>query len=125
MTDRNPRKRGKMEPVSPIIEGFEKDEFRVGESQVQFMTMPVVFVIPKDAESTASVPSLQIDEVMRLSRWRPSDEERQRIADGDDIYLWLQCGVGKQPPVQLTVGPPQTTEEAPIEKLLIVSDTEA
>ncbi len=114
-----------MNPISPVIEGFEKDEFRVGESQVQFMTMPVVFVFPKDADRTASISALQVDEVTRLSRWRPSDEERQRIAAGDDIYLWLQCGVGQQPPVQLTVGPPQTTEEAPIEKLLIVSEAEA
>lgn len=39
-----------------------------------------------------------------LSRWKPSPEERQRIADGEDLYLGVVTfGQGLQP-AQLSVG---------------------
>lgn len=44
---------------------------------------------------------------MLLSRWKPSDEERERIAAGEDLYLAvLTCGDPMQP-VMLTVGDKQ------------------
>lgn len=40
-----------------------------------------------------------------LSRWKPTDEERARIAAGEDLYLSVNTFGGPFPPVGLQVGP--------------------
>lgn len=40
-----------------------------------------------------------------LSRWKPTEEERARIAAGEDLYLSVNTFGGAFPPVGLQVGP--------------------
>lgn len=40
-----------------------------------------------------------------LSRWRLSDEDRERIAAGEDVYLLVVTGGAPMQPVAVQVGP--------------------
>ena len=65
-----------MIPVSPVMPGSEEIENVLAKNQPEYLPLPVVFL------DTVSRPA--------ISRWRLTDEERQKIASGADIVL-TQC----------------------------------
>lgn len=48
-----------------------------------------------------------------LTRWRLDDEERARIAAGEDLYLSVMTFNNPLQPVSLQVGAPEWSTEAP------------
>jgi hypothetical protein len=48
-----------------------------------------------------------------LTRWRLSDEDRARIAAGEDLYLSVMTFNNPLQPVSLQVGAPEWSTEAP------------
>jgi hypothetical protein len=48
-----------------------------------------------------------------LTRWRLDDEERARIAAGEDLYLSVMTFNNPLQPVSLRVGAPEWSTEAP------------
>lgn len=49
-----------------------------------------------------------------LSRWRFSDEERERIAAGEDLYVGLTTFGRPMQPIRVQVGPEGWVEPEPI-----------
>jgi hypothetical protein len=75
-----------MKPVSPVLPGYNVNEVLFAENQPEYMQLPAVRV-----ES----PEHQV-----LTRWQLSDEDRQRVAQGADVYLWVSTfGMPLQPVV--------------------------
>jgi len=73
-----------MKPASPVLPGYNAQEVVFAENQPEYMRLPAVRV--ESAEQ-------QI-----LTRWELSDEDRKKIADGADIYLWVSTfGMPLQP----------------------------
>lgn len=86
-----------MDPVIPVVEGFEKDQ------------------IVLKAEGCIDLPVLQTEKYL-ISRWRPSDEERKLIAEGGDVYLWVWSN--RHPPVSIC-GEPVLVREVTMTKLVV------
>lgn len=49
--------------------------------------------------------SSELQSPVFLSRWKPTEEERARIAAGEDLYLSVNTFGRPFPPVSLQVGP--------------------
>jgi hypothetical protein len=64
-----------MKPVSPVLPGYEVVKVVFAKDQPEYMQLPAVRV-----ES----PERQV-----LTRWQLSEEDRQKIAAGADVYLWV------------------------------------
>lgn len=64
------------EPISPVVPGLEPYEIIIGENQPQYTPLPVL---------RGRGPMYAM-----MSRWKPTDEERQMIANGADIYISQQ-----------------------------------
>jgi hypothetical protein len=62
-----------MTPTSPVVEGLEPFEFKFGASQPEYQPLPAL---------VGNRPDVNV-----ISRWEPTAEERQMIADGADIYV--------------------------------------
>lgn len=56
------------------------------------------------ADLPAAVTTDTAGRRVAISRWRPDEEERKRIAEGGDIYLWVYGGI--HPPVAVSAEPP-------------------
>ena len=56
------------------------------------------------------LPSVHLPDGKVITRWTPTDEERRRIADGEDLYLTLLTFNQPIQPQLLTVGPIDWTE---------------
>jgi hypothetical protein len=65
-----------MEPKSPVIAGMEKFEKSIAKEQEEYKTLPVL--IGKGG--------------LLVSRWEPTQEERERISLGADIYVGVLTG---------------------------------
>ncbi len=80
--------------VAPRIEGL--DEVMIAEEQEEYLTI------------CAAICPYETGEHGIITRWRLTEEERQRVMDGEDIYLnILTRERGSMPPVCLDVGVPQ------------------
>ena len=64
-----------MNPVSPVMPGSEPIETVFGKGQPEYIPLPAVYL------DTLSRPV--------LTRWRLTDEEREKVAIGGDIVLTL------------------------------------
>lgn len=62
-----------MIPVSPVIKGYEQHEVVFAKSQPEYLPLPALV--------------LEGEEKPVVSRWRLDDEERKKIAAGEDILL--------------------------------------
>lgn len=70
-----------MKPVSPVLPGYDDiPEMAYAKDQPQYGLLPVVKI---------DGPEGQI-----LTRWQPTEDERARIAAGQDVYLWV-CTFGQ------------------------------
>lgn len=78
-----------MRPISPDI-GWEE---RVSEDPSGVLHAGPVAV------------ALLADQLVSVTRWRPTPAERQQIADGDDVYV-IQITTAEPTPVGVSIGPP-------------------
>lgn len=69
-------------------------EFTFGEEQEQYLPI-----------TAAAYPTNLEGCTMLVTRWKPSDEEREAIAKGEDIYVSQLVFTGKMTPQMVRVGP--------------------
>lgn len=90
----------------PIVPGLEKEQELIAEHQPEYITLPSL---------RAKRPERQT-----LSRWTFTDQQRQEILDGADLYLEVLTFGGAYPPVRISVAsqaeikrllPPRVAEE--------------
>lgn len=79
-------------PVAPRV-GFP--EIMLAEEQEEYLTCCVAQVTYNDGSRAL------------MTRWRLSDEERAKIADGEDIYLSLHTFGQPMQPITLEIGRPE------------------
>lgn len=73
-----------MLPVSPVMQGFEPIETVFGEGQPEYLPLPAVYL---------SQPNVPV-----ITRWRFTQEERVKIANGADlVHTSLTFGSRLQP----------------------------
>lgn len=80
-----------MDSISPVVPGLEAYE-----QQGQ----------PAEEGGSSSFPYLKSPEGIVVMRWQPTEEERKRIADGEDIYLSVLTMNKAFQPVKMDVGVP-------------------
>ena len=92
-----------MEPVSPVLAGYEDQEKVLAEAQPQYRPLHVLVARNLDGDLSPSG--------LRLSRWRPTPEERLAISMGADILLYqLTFNIPLQP-IRLHVVIPSMEKE--------------
>ncbi len=62
-----------MTPVSPVMPGSEPIEIVLGKGQPEYTPLPAVYLDRRDCPM--------------ITRWRPSEIEREALANGADIVL--------------------------------------
>lgn len=62
-----------MRPASPVVEGLEQFEFKFGANQPEYLPLPAL---------VGKLPEVNV-----ISRWELTDEEREQVAAGADIYV--------------------------------------
>jgi hypothetical protein len=68
-------------------------EIMIAENQTEYLTLPAAAYVTKSGVACL------------LTRWRFTDEERERIAGGEDLFL-MQLTFGQpMQPIELQVGP--------------------
>jgi len=87
-----------MQPVSPIIPGSE--EFEV--------------VYAKDQPEYTPLPVLRTEKAL-LTRWRLSEEERQWIANGGDLFIAVMHFGDRLQPMMPIAGTPDEAMKVVIE----------
>ncbi len=77
-------------PASPVLAGFEKQEI----------------IYAKDQPEYGKLPSLRSadDKKVVLTRWVPTEDEREHISNGADIYLFCWTFGNPLQPVAIEVG---------------------
>lgn len=88
-----------MIPKSPVIDGREDDEVRLGEGQEQFQTLPALTF--RDAEGVKS-----------LSRWELEEGEREEFLRTGSIFVSQITGGGAPRPILPSVFPPDIPDAA-------------
>ena len=84
-----------MKAISPVIPGYEQHEVRYGEKQEEYLTLP----------------ALNCEGGIVLSRWRLSPWERFVVLLFGNVYLYaMPCG-GPLQPVLLATKRPDVEEE--------------
>jgi hypothetical protein len=68
-----------MQPVTPVLPGFDFAELAIAKDQEEYMTLPAVVVDNGSA---------------LLTRWEPTEDDRRRIAEGQSVYVFI--GVSPQ-----------------------------
>lgn len=68
-----------MMPVSPVMPGSESIEVVYAKGQEEYIPLPAVWMETEHARVV-------------ISRWRLTDEEREKVAQGGDIVLQLMIG---------------------------------
>lgn len=76
---------------------------RVPPAAVPAGSRPVV--IAKHQEEYLDLPSIRTPMGHVITRWRPTEDERQQILEGEDLYLTISTFNQPLQPVMLTVGP--------------------
>lgn len=87
-----------MKTVSPVLPGmgFESQEIRIAENQPEYNTVQALIVDNGN---------------QLLFRFQFSDEERQRIAEGQDLYMFMATFGRPMHPLILTVSTPKEIME--------------
>lgn len=88
-----------MKPESPVVPGYDLPETVYAKDQPEYQPLPVVKI---------EGPEGQV-----LSRWHLSPEDRQRIAEGQDVYLWVSTFGRPLQPVLLEVKSPDEVATKP------------
>jgi hypothetical protein len=91
-----------MIPTSPVIEGREEDEVRLGAEQAEFQTLPALTF--RDDEGVKS-----------LSRWILEEGEREELLRTGSIYVSQITGGRAPRPIMPSVFPPDIPDRAPDE----------
>jgi hypothetical protein len=78
-----------MKPISPVLPGYEVPEVVFAKNQPEYIQLPAV--------------KFESPEGQILTRWELSDEDRQMIAEGADVYLWVNTFDRPLQPVVLEV----------------------
>jgi hypothetical protein len=95
-----------MKAVTPVIPGAEHLEQRLGKNQPEYDELPALPVQFQLPSSSAPVGfSTTADGV--VTRWKFTDEERRRIADGADLFLTVLTFGQRFQPVMLALDPPE------------------
>lgn|GEM_PF-5355782 len=81
-----------MEPVDP----------RINPIYTPAGTVPKVY--GRGQPGVKELPTILTPRGYMITRWSPTDEERQRILEGEDIYVSIQNG-GIVNPMFVTIGP--------------------
>jgi len=81
-----------MQPVSPVVPGYRIQETTISSKDPRVKPLPVI--VTDDGEAI-------------LTRWELSPEDRQRIADGQDIFLWVTNYGKPLHPINLEVITPE------------------
>ena len=63
-----------MKPSSPVVPGYQIRETAITSKDPRVKSLPCI--VTEDGEAL-------------LTRWVLTAEERQRIADGQDVYVWV------------------------------------
>lgn len=85
-----------MNAVSPVVRSLEANELQIGAGQPQYDVLP----------------SICGADLRLTSRWRPSPEEREAIANGADVMLTvLTFGRAFQPTMVYVVHPDAALDE--------------
>lgn len=74
----------------PVVEGLEKHEVTFAKNQSQYNPLRTV------RGRTRAVPV--------LSRWALTDQQRQAISEGADIYLEVNTGGDQLQPIRMAIG---------------------
>lgn len=69
----------------------------------------------ENQEEYHSLPVAEYAEGVLLSRWRLNDEERERITNGEDLYIAFWTFGRPLQPVNVQVGPDGWEQEKPVE----------
>jgi hypothetical protein len=88
-----------MQPVSPVIPGFEEHELTYGKDQPEYMPLPALRV---NVEGDDGI----------VTRWRPSWRERLRLIFGGDVFLYVKTFGGRLQPVMLKIEKPEVDSAA-------------
>lgn len=75
-----------MNPISPVIPGFEHSEVTYAKDQPEYKPLP----------------ALPTGDGVILTRWRMNRRERLRALLSGDVYLWVWTFGGPLQPVSLT-----------------------
>ena len=86
-----------MNAIALQIPGCEKDEFIFAADQPEYIPLPALNITIGNVEGI-------------LTRWRPTDDERQALASGADIWLEVMTGGAPLQPVRVSVQCPITPE---------------
>jgi hypothetical protein len=78
-----------MKPTSPVITGLEPYEIVFGAAQPEFQPLPAL---------RSAGPRFEV-----MSRWEPTPEERQMIANGADIFVSIWTFGARYPPTLVRV----------------------
>lgn len=79
-----------MQPKSPVVEGLEQFETNIGGPQ-------------NDQPEYMPLPCFQAADGRVMSRWELTDEERQQIATGADVFVTIWTTGGHYPPTSVQV----------------------
>jgi hypothetical protein len=83
-----------MKPVSPVIPHTDDLEIVYARRQQQYQPLPVIRT-----------------ERLMMSRWQLTDEERQHIANGGDLFICcIHFGNGLQPIMPIAASPDRALE---------------
>ena len=76
-------------------------EVMLAEEQTEYLTCCVALVTYSDGTTGT------------MTRWKLDDEERAKIAAGEDIYLALMCFGQPMQPIQMIIGHPDWATDGP------------
>jgi len=77
----------------PVVDGLEEFETVYAKHQLQYVPLRT---LPAEADHEGKTRSA-------ISRWHPTDEQRQAIADGADILLEVMHFGGPLAPVRMMI----------------------
>jgi hypothetical protein len=78
-----------MKPASPVVVGLEPYEVKFGEGQPEYQVLPAL---------RGPAPEHAV-----MSRWEPTAEERQMIANGADVFVSIWTFGNPYPPTLVRV----------------------
>jgi len=78
-----------MKPALVVLPGLEEEQVTIGGNG-----------------GTIPYACLRLDDGSLLSRWELDAEDRKRIAEGGDVYLYIWTGGKPQQPVMITTNNP-------------------
>lgn len=89
-----------MHPVSPVIPNQNMPEIIVAEHQDEYQNLPAI----------------ALEGGVILCRWKLDEEERARVAETGDIYVFQWTGGGAVTPMLLKTEPPKITVQESVQR---------